>query len=151
MKSKKCIGCGEVLPLSLFFQCSAVKDGRKGKCKECMSLKQKERLQNPEVRSKRIAYSKKWNRNNRDYFNEYKKLDKSKEQERMRLKTPINKTKRKARDIINGAVRYKKVEKQPCKVCGHKIVEAHHSDYSNPLNVDWLCLKHHQEEHYGIV
>ena len=35
---------------------------------------------------------------------------------------------------------------QPCEVCGATdYVEAHHKDYSKPLEVNWLCRKHHDE------
>lgn len=33
---------------------------------------------------------------------------------------------------------------QPCQVCGRTDdVEGHHPDYSKPLEVQWLCPKHH--------
>jgi hypothetical protein len=34
--------------------------------------------------------------------------------------------------------------KKPC-FCGSEKVEAHHSNYLEPLNVEWLCKKHHVE------
>lgn len=48
---------------------------------------------------------------------------------------------------------------QPCEVCGffgsvkggRRGVLAHHSDYSKPLSVNWLCHKHHQEWHRNNV
>lgn len=36
--------------------------------------------------------------------------------------------------------------KQLCEKCGVKA-EAHHEDYSKPLEVRWLCKKHHAEAH----
>jgi len=33
--------------------------------------------------------------------------------------------------------------KQPCQVCGGLEVEAHHTDYGNPLDVIWLCRGKH--------
>jgi len=32
-----------------------------------------------------------------------------------------------------------------CSVCSSLKVEAHHEDYSKPLEVIWLCKKHHAE------
>lgn len=37
---------------------------------------------------------------------------------------------------------------QSCEVCEtDKDVHAHHDDYSKPLDVRWLCRKHHNEHH----
>lgn len=44
-------------------------------------------------------------------------------------------------------IRSGRLIKQPCEVCGSKIVEAHHDDYEKPLDVRWLCKKHHAEHH----
>jgi ribosomal protein S27AE len=36
----------------------------------------------------------------------------------------------------------------PCEVCGTTLnVHAHHDDYDAPLNVRWLCGKHHSRFH----
>lgn len=35
----------------------------------------------------------------------------------------------------------------PCAVCGAKKVQAHHHDYSRPLDVEWLCFACHQAAH----
>ena len=39
------------------------------------------------------------------------------------------------------------IKKLPCKICKNKKVEAHHEDYTKPLEVVWLCRKHHCEIH----
>lgn len=35
-----------------------------------------------------------------------------------------------------------RLKSEPC-FCGENKTEAHHSDYSKPLEVTWLCKKHH--------
>lgn len=35
------------------------------------------------------------------------------------------------------------MERKPCQICGVTKVEAHHADYSRPLEVIWLCRDHH--------
>lgn len=51
-----------------------------------------------------------------------------------------------ARTTLNAAIRRHKMMKQPCEVCGGLNVEAHHDDYSKPLDVRWLCRGKHLEQ-----
>ncbi len=37
--------------------------------------------------------------------------------------------------------------REPCEVCGAEKVDAHHDDYYQPMEVRWLCKKHHGEVH----
>lgn len=48
---------------------------------------------------------------------------------------------------LRDAVRQGKIKRQPCEVCGEPDAQGHHTDYSKPLEVRWLCAKHHREEH----
>lgn len=41
--------------------------------------------------------------------------------------------------------------KEPCYNCGNENVQAHHSDYDNPLKVHWLCRECHLELHSNPV
>ncbi len=48
-----------------------------------------------------------------------------------------------ARRKISDAIKSGKLEKKACSVCGCIKAEAHHEDYSKPMEVIWLCRKHH--------
>lgn len=50
-----------------------------------------------------------------------------------------------ARRKAQAAVARGRLQRQPCERCGHPDVEAHHPDYSKPLDVVWLCHTHHGE------
>jgi hypothetical protein len=50
---------------------------------------------------------------------------------------------------LNAAVKKGEIVRQPCEVCGADA-QAHHDDYSRPLDVRWLCTKHHAEHHTSI-
>lgn len=65
----------------------------------------------------------------------------------------MNPEKYSAHQKVAYALRKKKLTKQPCEVCGKLQVNAHHADYSKPLEVMWLCSVHHKEwhqNHYAI-
>ena len=68
----------------------------------------------------------------------YKKIQKERYPERV-----------KARQIVADAIRAGKLKREPCEKCGGTIVHAHHDDYEKPLDVKWLCRKHHRDEHGG--
>jgi hypothetical protein len=42
--------------------------------------------------------------------------------------------------------------RQPCEVCGcgRRKADAHHDDYSRPLEVRWLCRSHHRQHHVRL-
>lgn len=52
-----------------------------------------------------------------------------------------------AHEAVARAVRDGSMCVRPCEICGDKSAEAHHDDYSKPLNVRWLCRQHHVEHH----
>jgi len=52
-----------------------------------------------------------------------------------------------ARSYLNQYVRRGVIKKQPCQICGNPEVQAHHKDYSKPLEVVWLCKPCHIEMH----
>lgn len=39
------------------------------------------------------------------------------------------------------------LKQMPCEICGNLKTDAHHDDYTKPLEVKWLCRKHHAEHH----
>lgn len=52
-----------------------------------------------------------------------------------------------ARWAVSHAIASGSMIKRPCEICGEAKVDAHHDDYSKPLEVRWLCRKHHNELH----
>ncbi len=53
------------------------------------------------------------------------------------------------RKTLRNAVKRGLVVKESCKICGELKTEAHHNDYSKPLDVIWLCRRHHHLIHRG--
>lgn len=63
-----------------------------------------------------------------------------------------NPEKRRAHHAVSNAVRDGKLIKGPCELadeggCRGRI-QAHHDDYSKPLDVRWLCTGHHAAHHH---
>lgn len=51
-----------------------------------------------------------------------------------------------ARSQVRLAIERGVLKREPC-MCGNKKVEGHHPDYKKPLDVIWMCRKHHAELH----
>jgi hypothetical protein len=122
---QRCITCGSVKPLTDYYRHPAMITGRLSKCKEC---------QKQASRAARAA--------RRDHYQEY---DRQRGKVRVRRKSaPVVRT---ANVAVGNAIRDGRLIRQPCEVCGETKVEAHHTDYTQPLNVMWLCREHHMQRH----
>lgn len=90
-------------------------------------------------------------------FIDYKELAKQKKQEAymkaisklpIHLRPQPSTQKTRARVKVRLAKKSGKLIMQSCRVCGELKTEAHHPDYSKPLDVVWLCKQHHIQEHF---
>lgn len=130
MRVKKCFKCDAELPIANFYKHPQMGDGYLGKCKACTRY---------DVRKNREA--------RRDYYNAYDR-ERSKDPERIAaIAASRAPHKRRATVAVHNAIKRGKMQKKPCEVCGAEKVEAHHDDYSKPLDVMWLCRKHHATLH----
>lgn len=55
-----------------------------------------------------------------------------------------------AQKQLQHAVATNRLVRGKCEVCGSGKAHGHHEDYSKPLDVIWLCAKHHAERHLEI-
>lgn len=56
---------------------------------------------------------------------------------------------RRAHAIVRQALRKGDLKRGKCK-CGSLKVLAHHSDYSQPLEVEWMCALCHRRHHAAL-
>lgn len=140
MTAKECFKCRRVLPLGEFYRHPRMADGHLNKCKCCtkadvkanycktraaQSAYWRQRRQQPDVRAKQSGYRKSYKRRHPERF--------------------------KAWSAVYKAVRAGRLLRLPCEVCGSPRTQAHHHDYSKPLDVRWLCFKCHRETAHGQV
>lgn len=52
-----------------------------------------------------------------------------------------------AHQCLRSAVKRGLVIQIACEVCGDTDTEAHHPDYDRPMDVRWLCRRHHKAVH----
>jgi len=135
MRMKQCFKCRRTQPLSEFYRHAMMRDGHLNKCKDCAKR---------DVRMHRRTSERP-----REYDREGAKLPHRKAAarkvgERWAAKHPEAV---KARVRLNNAVRDGKITRFPCEVCGEPKVHGHHRDYAKPLEVMWLCARHHHAAH----
>lgn len=61
--------------------------------------------------------------------------------------TELQKKKDIARSYAGVYLRKGYIKKEPCSICGNEKSEMHHEDYDRPIDITWLCRKHHLELH----
>ncbi len=134
MSSKVCTFCGELKPLDDFYKKPKRSDGRDSRCKPCHN-RYTEDHRNPERARERKR--------------EYDRRTPERKREKNRRYRDKNPEKVRAGWLLRRAVKDGRlVRPEACLKCGRRgRVEAHHADYSKPLDVEWLCRKCHEAEH----
>jgi hypothetical protein len=131
---KTCSKCKTTKPNDAFSFDKRAKDGRAHNCRQC-----------------NIAASRRWQANNPERVKIAKATHLKRNYHKIRAydlkKRAENPDAYAARAQVNNGLRAGKISKKPCEVCGEPKSQAHHYDYSRPLDVVWLCPKHHAEAH----
>jgi hypothetical protein len=146
---KECRSCGSFMPVEEFYRHKAMADGCLNHCKKCVRIRvRKHREANvtdiraydrgrgniPHRIASRVAYRK--TPGGLERLNAGAKAWAAR-----------NPEKRAAHIIVGNALRYGKLTRLPCAICSTPDTQAHHDDYSRPLNVTWLCVPCHGERH----
>lgn len=104
-----------------------------------------------EIKVQRKDYHKKYYQENKERLkaqsNAYRQTPAGKRAQRKGVKIYRGKHPERvfAHKEVRNALRNGTLTKQPCQFCGRIKVEAHHPDYSKPLEVIWACREHHKE------
>ena len=154
---KPCKKCGETKPLSDFYTNAQLRDGHVNTCKQCCNERSKAYHSKPENKERKQIRQ-------RQYRTKPDKKAMELAAERLWRTDPANRAKLtekqreyrqrhadryKAHRLVAYAVKAGRLPKRPCCVCGEEA-EAHHDDYSKPLEVRWLCRVHHVQVHLEL-
>jgi hypothetical protein len=149
---KTCFKCGTLKPLNEFYVHKKMADGHLNKCIVCTKKDEKDRfykkLEDPKWREKELER----HRIKAARFRKEGRLASKEASVKSKRKWgKANKHKRFAQSCVAKAINSGILYRKPCEICSstHRI-HAHHDDYSKPLDVIWLCPKHHGERHVEI-
>jgi hypothetical protein len=131
-----CFDCNTPKPRNKFYINNGSKSGRQGICKVCDC--ERTRINTQDNRARKIEYQSNWREQNPEWVAEYS-----------RLWIEKNPEKQKAHFLLTSAVRRGKVAKpDKCETCASsENIQGHHSDYTKPYDVNWLCASCHNKEH----
>lgn len=153
MDEKTCNRCNKKLPLNSFAMRSHEKS-RDHYCVDCRRSYSREHYQKnrAKYRAMHCAYSKteagreshrKWDNNNRAA----QQIVRNARDSSRKNMSAENHMKAIARSRLRYAVNAGSIERLPCEVCGVTPTHGHHDNYNKPLDVQWLCEKHHLAAH----
>lgn len=136
MKCKECSKCKKLKHLSEFRDDKRNKCGKDSWCKKCHRKATQE-----------------WRSKNKDHIKRSKKIYYQKHRDKLiqsvRQYQQNNPVEYKARDCLNKAIKCGKIIRPLyCGLCGKRCTpDGHHSDYSKPYEVMWLCRSCHNKLH----
>ena len=149
MIEKLCRRCNTVKPASMFSVRKKTKDGLQSECKSCISDRYKENRDAIRERQKET-----WQR----YADE--NGEKLKEKNRVRRIATVQQAsayreaykakyapKVNAKNVVWSHLLTGRLQKMPCEICADPVSDAHHDDYAKPLEIRWLCRRHHAQWH----
>ena len=138
MIEQKCSCCGEVKDIGMFNKHSERSCGHRRDCKECRRIKRKTyRLEHGEHIAELNRLSKKRNPEIYKAINKRRKI-------RIKTEYPV---KFKAWKKASKAISEGRIIRQHCCICGNPQAEAHHTDYTQPFKITWMCRKCHGVAH----
>ena len=144
---KTCSKCKKEKPLSDFFR-NKTRSGYFIRCKSCCGKDQISYRKTLAGKLSQTKYdtSEKGKRSRKRYDQSAKgKIARDRQMKKYSLANPA---KRDAKRLVYNAVRRGDLIRQPCAVCSTtENIHAHHCDYDKPLDVMWLCQKHHSDWH----
>lgn len=146
METKTCFKCGVDRPIEQFYRHSEMLDGHLNKCKEC--TKRDVRAN----RNQKAAYYREYDKGRSGLEKRVKaRAEYARAHKHGRKRSALYKARYplryEAHNAVGNALRDGRLVKQRCEVCGSLRTQAHHPDYRKPLDVMWLCRKHHVEWH----
>lgn len=130
--NKVCSTCFKAKGVEGFYHNKRSKDGFQYRCKDCMDAA---------VKKWQLKTGYLWKSETTEYFRRYQR-------EWARKHPRPHSYKYTARAAVARALKRGSLIRKPCEKCGSKDrIQAHHPDYSKPLQVKWLCKKHHDMAH----
>ena len=161
--TKNCKHCGVEQSLSDYSPARESKDGHKHTCKACNRLARRHyyaehteaqresgrRYYRRRVQQEGASFRAAAAASARRYYRQNTEAVEARKRDRMAAEPDKTRARRLLRTaVLNGSIR----EPERCEACeGIGRVEAHHADYSKPLEVAWLCVRCHRQAHsrYG--
>lgn len=146
---KQCSRCKNALPKSEFYLDSRSKDGLRSDCRSCVAESVKRyRENNPEkVRQQNAAYRANLPKSKRrENVARYMRNNRDKLTEKNRQWRKDNPEIALAHSRVFHALRKGEIIRpSSCERCGGSgRIEASHTDYSKPLDIEWLCVRCHR-------
>ena len=84
-----------------------------------------------------------WGKINKEKLKEKRRLNKDKNNLRNKIWRQKNSDIKRAENLSYMAFKNGLIKQNICQICGEIKTEMHHPDYILPLNVIWVCKKHH--------